>query len=81
MKSAIKVKRGACVMHGHFGPLYITGHFRDGSGTVWMGVNGVDGVSYQFNASEVKQLLGREDFDAEVAVRKAAGTLKPREGN
>lgn len=71
MKTTVKVKKGSYVLHPQFGPLYVTFHFRDSGGTVWNGINGIDGVGYQFYASEVKQLLSREDFDAEVAVKRA----------
>ena len=67
----VKVKKGCYVMHDGFGPLYVTFSFRDSGGTVWSGINGIDGVQYQFYASEVKQLLSREDFDAEVALKRA----------
>jgi hypothetical protein len=62
-KKTVRVKRYDFVKVEHFGPLYVVDSFRDGSGTVWMGING-DGVSYQFNAYQVERHLTRDEADA-----------------
>lgn len=64
MRTATKIKVGDCVLHPRFGPLYVNDRFRDGSGSVLCGINGEDGVSYQFNASEITSKLSRDQFDA-----------------
>lgn len=60
----LALKKYDCVLHPRFGPLYITFSFRDGGGKVWSGINGVDGVNYQFYASECTRKLSRAEFDA-----------------
>ena len=64
LENKTKLKNGDCVEHGYFGPLYVNGRFRDGSGVVYMGINGIDGISYQFNAGECVRMMSREEFDA-----------------
>lgn len=63
VRVTVKIKKFDCVVHQYFGPLYVTDRFRDGGGTVWCGINGADGVSYQFNASEVTKKITREEFE------------------
>ncbi len=50
-------------LHESFGPLYIIEKFRDGSGTVYCGINGKDGVSYQDNAIGFVREITHEEFD------------------
>lgn len=64
MKKPIKVKRFSYVKHNWFGPLYVTDSFRDSGGTVWTGINGEDGVRYQFYTGECERLLSKEEFDS-----------------
>lgn len=75
-KKPIKVKVGGHYMHDGFGPLYINGKFRDGGGTCYMGINGVDGVSYQDYSHGFTKELTREEFDAAVAPVRAAAVAK-----
>lgn len=64
MPTTVKVRRGSYVLHKLFGPLYVTFRFRDSGGTCWNGINGQDGVNYQFYQSECERLLTRDEFDA-----------------
>ena len=65
-KQSLKV--GSCVRHPHFGALYVNDKFRDSTGTVYCGINGRDGVSYQFNLCEVA-VITRDEFDREQAAK------------
>lgn len=66
----LKLKLGSYAMHASFGPLYINDRFRDGGGTCFCGINGVDGVSYQDYATGFTKLLTFDEFQAAVAAKK-----------
>lgn len=70
-KKPLKLKLFDYAMHESFGPLYINDRFRDGGGTVYCGINGIDGVSYQDYATGFTRKLSREEFDAAVAAKKS----------
>lgn len=64
-----KINRGDCVLVRHFGPLYVVDSFRNGPDatgyrwTEYCGINGQDGVSYQFEIGDVERKLTRDEFD------------------
>ena len=69
MRKAPKCKGSFYVLHESFGPLYIVAECINGSGKVFIAVNGKDGVSYNFNECEVTKAISRDEFDAILAER------------
>ncbi len=63
----MRVKKSDFVLAESFGALYLIGSFRDSSGTVWEGINGKDGITYNVNTSEIERKLTREEFDRAIA--------------
>jgi hypothetical protein len=58
---------GEYVLVDTFGALYVIDAFRDGSGRVYTGINGKDGVNYTFNVREITRVLTYDEFTAGVA--------------